>query len=568
MKENEIISLEHIIAIPQKYRIGKRPLSLLLNWGEMTFSRYYAGAVPSKQYSDVLKQIHDDPHFYLSLLEKNKNNLKSLKAYEKSRKAVIALFDRGNTASRDYYVAESNTNYLVSGQSGIIDMDAILAGGEGYAVEFKKSVDKSLPSEICAFANASGGRIFIGISDSGKVVGTDTSNSARSRVQNTINQIEPRLAADIAVYNKIIVINVPEGKNKPYACAKGFYLRSGPDSQKLERDSILEFFKDEGHIRYDEIVREDLPLSENFNEKAYKGYLRAANISEVLEKERILLNLKCAAYIGGKYCFTNAGALFFRINDEDMEFRHAGIVCALYKGADKAYVIDAKEFNDDIVSNINDAIAFLKRHLNISFKIEGLRRKNILELPEDALREAVVNAACHRDYFEKGARVMVEIFDDRVDISNPGGVCKGITAENFGKLSMTRNSLLAGMFYRIDFIEQMGTGIAKMRNAAKEANMAEPAFNLHDFFKVTFTRGTTAFDSGNNENGGDGGVNGGNHKSIIDLITADSGITASSMSKKANIPLRSVERILSELKESGEIKRIGSSKTGYWEIIK
>ena len=77
----------------------------------------------------------------------------------------------------------------------------------------------------------------------------------------------------------------------------------------------------------------------------------------------------------------------------------------------------------------------------MSYKIETLQRENILELPEDALREAIVNAVCHRDYFEKGARVMVEVFDDRVDIVSPGGVCKGITNENFGTISEISKNL-------------------------------------------------------------------------------------------------------------------------------
>ncbi|MCL2102364.1 MAG: hypothetical protein FWH22_11705 [Fibromonadales bacterium] len=201
-----------------------------------------------------------------------------------------------------------------------------------------------------------------------------------------------------------------------------------------------------------------------------------------------MINLNCAAYVADKLCFTNAGALFFRINDEDVKFRHAGIVCALYKGIDKTYIIDAKELNSDIISNVDESLAFLKRHLNISYKIETLQRENILELPEDALREAVVNAVCHRNYFEKGARVTVEIFDDRVEITNPGGVCKGITSKNFGKISLTRNSVIASMLYRIDYIEQMGTGILRMKNAAKNANVAEPKFDLHDFFKATFLR--------------------------------------------------------------------------------
>ena len=368
------------------------------------------------------------------------------------------------------------------------DLPVILSEGESNKTEFKETADKSLASEVCAFANATGGRIFIGINDNGSIVGTDVSNSARSRIQDTISKIEPRLKVNIETFENIIVLTVPEGKQKPYSCPAGFYLRSGPNSQKLERNSIVEFFQTEGKIRYDEIVREDLPITKRFNKEAYQRFIKIAKISNVLKSDAILTNLNCAGYVNDKLCFTNAGALFFRKNDEDVLFRHAGVVCALYKGTDKAIILDAKELNGDIISNIDDAIVFLKKHLRISYKIEKLRRENILELPEDALREAVVNAVCHRDYFEKGARVMVEIFDDRVDIVNPGGVCKGITRENFGKISITRNSNIASLLHRIDYIEQMGTGIMRIKKAAKDAKVATPKFELNDFFRVTFNR--------------------------------------------------------------------------------
>lgn len=122
-----------------------------------------------------------------------------------------------------------------------------------------------------------------------------------------------------------------------------------------------------------------------------------------------------------------------------MVYQHVTVVCGLYKGTDKAYILDAKEFSGGMVNNIDEAVLFLKRNLKLSYEIKEVRRKNILEIPEDALREAVINAVCHRDYFEKGARVMIEIFDDRIKITNPGGLPKGITSENFGTLSVTRN---------------------------------------------------------------------------------------------------------------------------------
>ena len=90
-QKNGIIPLEKILEIPQKYNIGKRPLSLLLNWGEMTFSRYCEGDMPTKQYSDTLLRIYNEPHFYLSLLEGNKGKLKSLTAYEKSKRSTLEL---------------------------------------------------------------------------------------------------------------------------------------------------------------------------------------------------------------------------------------------------------------------------------------------------------------------------------------------------------------------------------------------------------------------------------------------------------------------------------------------
>ena len=364
------------------------------------------------------------------------------------------------------------------------DLDVILNDGESYTIEFKETADKSLSAEVCAFANASGGCIFIGVDDNGRIIGTDVSNIARSRIQDTVNKIDPQLKVNIEVYKSIIILTVPEGKHKPYSCPLGFYLRSGPNSQKLNRNSIVEFFQTEGRVRYDEIIRDDLPITERFNEAAYRRFIKLAKISDVLEREAILKNLHCAGLSGGKLYFTNAGALFFRKNDEDVMFRYAEVVCALYKGTDKTYILDAKELNGDIISNVDDAIIFLKKHLRISYKIESLRRENVLELPEDALREAVVNAVCHRDYFEKGARVMIEIYSDRVDIVSPGGVCKGINRGNFGMVSITRNSIIASMLHRTGYIEQMGTGIMRMKNAAKEAHVAEPEFELDDVFKV------------------------------------------------------------------------------------
>ena len=94
-EENGIVSLDVICAIPEKYDIGKRPLSLLLGWGELTFSRYCDGDIPTRQYSDILQRIYNEPQFYSELLEANKANLKFQRTYEKTRRAVDALLSVG-----------------------------------------------------------------------------------------------------------------------------------------------------------------------------------------------------------------------------------------------------------------------------------------------------------------------------------------------------------------------------------------------------------------------------------------------------------------------------------------
>lgn len=169
----------------------------------------------------------------------------------------------------------------------------------------------------------------------------------------------------------------------------------------------------------------------------------------------------------------------------------AQVICALYKGTEKITVLDRKDLIGDLVTIIDEAILFLKKHLNLRYEIKEIRRKEILEILEIAIREAVVSAVCHRDYFEKGANVMVEIFDDQVEISNPGSLPHGMTLEDFGKKSITRNPIIASLLHHIHYIEKMGTGINRMREACKEAGIPEPEFEITGFFTILFRRKTS-----------------------------------------------------------------------------
>jgi ATP-dependent DNA helicase RecG len=117
-----------------------------------------------------------------------------------------------------------------------------------------------------------------------------------------------------------------------------------------------------------------------------------------------------------------------------------------------------------------------------------LYRKEILELPPEALREALLNAVIHRDYHFDTARISVEVYKDRVEISSPGGLPPGLKPEEFGKKSVHRNRLIAEMFQRLGEVERAGAGIRKMRDAIKAAGLRPPRFEFTTFFTITFWR--------------------------------------------------------------------------------
>ena len=103
-----------------------------------------------------------------------------------------------------------------------------------------------------------------------------------------------------------------------------------------------------------------------------------------------------------------------------------------------------------------------------------------------ALREAIINAVCHRDYFDKRANVLIEVFSDRVVISNPGGLPSGLAPEEFGTKSVARNPLIASLLHRIDYIEKMGTGISRIHQTVAEHGGTELELHYNGFFTATF----------------------------------------------------------------------------------
>ena len=133
------------------------------------------------------------------------------------------------------------------------ELQLILEEGEGYRIEFKESTT-SIDKELVAFANSSGGRIFLGITDDKEIKGVNITNKFKSQIQDIANNCQPPIKIILEEFENILIINVREGEDKPYKCSSGFYIRVGPNSQKLSRNEIIEFCKTEGKIRFDELI--------------------------------------------------------------------------------------------------------------------------------------------------------------------------------------------------------------------------------------------------------------------------------------------------------------------------
>jgi ATP-dependent DNA helicase RecG len=365
-----------------------------------------------------------------------------------------------------------------------------LSAWEGQFIEFKESVSDSLAREMVAFANSEGGRIYVGVTDKKTVKGVTITNKLLSQVQDMARNCDPPLLVNLALLkyqgHDLLMVEVPAGDKKPYGCGAGYFLRTGPNSQKMNRDQLLRFLRGIGEVRFDEAPCASFNYPADFSAPAFRQFLSTAKItSKNIPREDLLVNLELAARRDKKIVVNNAGVLFFAKNPRRFHLQ-SRITCLLFHGTTKARILDRRDFDGVLVDNVEGAMTFLQRHTPVRYEIVGFNRNEIPAIPEAATREALLNAVIHRDYFERGGVVMVEMFQDRLQITNPGGLLPGFRIEDLGRFSLPRNPLIADLFLRMGYVERAGSGIVRIREAISKAGLDAPVFESNLFFTVTF----------------------------------------------------------------------------------
>ena len=250
---------------------------------------------------------------------------------------------------------------------------------------------------------------------------------------------------------------------------------------------MSDFFQQADRIYFDEAPCNNINITKDITDENISEFRELAGLTSSISNEQVFNNLKLITKEG---LLKNGAALFFAQNPEQF-FERAVIRCIVFDGVDKRYIIDDKIMTGTLYQQFLKAMIWLKSKLNIRYDIEGAGsqpRKELWEIPETVFKEAIINALAHRDYYDKGARISVEVFNDRIEVSNPGGLVSGIPKNEFGKRSLSRNPLIFGLFERIRMVEQVGSGISRMRDLMLVNNLTPPEFNTEGIFTVMFRR--------------------------------------------------------------------------------
>lgn len=449
----------------------------------------------------------------------------------------------------------------------------LAAGEEGERVEFKQRFTRNIGHTLSAFANTRGGCIYLGVADAGQVTGVEDINKIKSDMQHLISNCQPSIVVTMrketpanAPSKSILVIKVQEGDNKPYAYSDTCYLRDGASTRKMRPAEIIAAAEQSERIKFDTVACKKFNYHQHFDEDKLRQFLKKAglppfsNDKEAIEKLDNLDVLVESSY-RARPVFNNAGALFFA-KDLSKIFPHAEVACASYKNDEKTYIVDAEQFNGDLLTNVERAMQFLKKNLRLEYHIIAgqLQRQELLELPTEALREALINAVTHRDYLHDGANVTVEIYTDRVEISNMGTLPKGLDKKDFGKKSVPRNRLVADLMHRAKYIERFGMGIGKIKRLVKNADLPAVKFDYSgNFFTVTFRRRQPYSDT-SNDNGRSPRL-----LKLLDSIRKGT-FHKPSFAASEGVSQRAIERDLKYLREQGLIAFEGAAKTGRYVV--
>lgn len=494
--------------------------------------------------------------------------------------------------------------------------------GESKSIEFKESLPKDSEKyvkTIIAFANTQGGQLIVGVEDkTRKVVGVDDADVFKimDQIANAVSasctpQIIPNITFQTLEGKTVITVSVSPGAARPYYLKSrgkeaGTYIRVAGTSRQADPEKIRELEYEGSRISWDELTCVGYPVTDSAIAKLCRDINRyrkdlhtirggGKKLPKVTKTQ--LEDWGLIKYDQETCLASNAFALL-----TGSHFRFSKTQCAVFAGTERGTFIDKRDFTGPLYEQIEDAFDFVLRNIRIRAKVVGLVRREKYELPLDSIREMIINAHCHRNFLEP-ACVQVAVFEDRLEVTSPGGLYFGLTLEEaLEGHSKQRNRVIAEVFYQMGLIESWGTGLGKIRREAKEYRLPAPAFidssssfriNLYrqpihgphyelpvsdgmmlreddevydpDFY---FGLGSVKSSEKGSEISPEYDELSETKKNILRQIRSDNHISAALIAKKLSLSSRAVEKNIKQLREDGFLLRKGSARGGYWLVLK
>ena len=433
---------------------------------------------------------------------------------------------------------------------------------------------KSWLKSVSAFANGQGGSLFFGIDDNGGIIGLDdvqhVSQSISTRIRDLMDPLpDVELIPHEVEGKKILQVKVSSGHYTPYYYIgdgqRMAFIRVGDESLPATAEQMVRLVLKGSNKTYDSLLTD-------YKEEDNTFIILANTFKTRTNQEwnkKFLLSFGLITKTG---VLTNAGALFA----DDCPLWQSRLYCTRWDGNDKSDAINDAEFTGNILLLLREAMNFVKSNTKKGWEKLPDGRKNKPEYAERAVLEAMVNHFIHRDYTVMGGEVHLDIYDDRLTVTSPGGMYNGSLIQDLDIAEVSserRNPILANVMAQLDYMEKRGSGLTRICNETKALDGYKD--ELKPVFKSTPTQFQTIIyattDTSNvGENVGEMSEMEltERQQNILKLIKDSPTISAKQMSEILSVTQRTIERDIATLRDKKKkITREGSDKDGKWIIL-
>lgn len=443
-----------------------------------------------------------------------------------------------------------------------------------FKVMLEEKKPKSWLKSVSAFANGLGGSLFFGIDNDGIIKGLDDVQHVCEAISSKIRDyMDPLPEVEMIPHDidglHILQLKVNAGHYTPYYYVgdgqRVAFVRVGDESLPATAEQMVRLVLKGSNKTFDSLVTDYKAEDNTF-------VILANTFKKRTTQEWNKKFLVSFGLVTNSGVLTNAGALFA----DDCPLWQSRLYCTRWDGKDKSDAINDAEFTGNILLLLREAMNFVKSNTRRGWEKLPNGRKNKPEYAERAVLEAMVNHFIHRDYTVMGSEVHLDIYDDRLTITSPGGMYNGMLIQDLDIADVSserRNPILANVMAQLDYMEKRGSGLTRICNETKALEGYKD--ELKPLFKSTPTQfQTIIFASSDTPNVGDHDGDMSETKlterqqKILDIIKESPTITGKQMSETLSVSQRTIERDLSAMQKIGVLKREGKDNDGTWILTK